>query len=139
MVVRNQTVLAVEAIEGTDEAIRRGGNLCREKAVVMQKRLAAKHSITCAATEATGRYVIKSGHQAMSMSPRSKHRVLVSTLLMSRSRLHRLTRAIVERLAVVDSHQNIIHDYEALLQMSRDKTARLRKEIGAPEFKMEDL
>ncbi|MEJ2647639.1 MAG: nickel-dependent hydrogenase large subunit [Sedimentisphaerales bacterium] len=44
-----------------------------------------------------------------------------------------------ERLAVVDSHQNIIHDYEALLQMSRDKTARLRKEIGAPEFKMEDL
>ena len=44
-----------------------------------------------------------------------------------------------ERLAVVDSHHNIIHDYEALLQMSREKTARLRKEIGAPELKMEDM
>lgn len=44
-----------------------------------------------------------------------------------------------ERLAVVDSHHNIIHNYEALLQMSRDKTARLKKEIGAPELKMEDF
>jgi membrane-bound hydrogenase subunit alpha len=44
-----------------------------------------------------------------------------------------------ERLAVVDSHHNIIHDYEALLQMSRDKTARLKKEFGAPELKMEDF
>lgn len=38
IVVRNQTVLAVEAIEGTDEAIRRGGRLCREKAVVIKVR-----------------------------------------------------------------------------------------------------
>ncbi|MBN1973147.1 MAG: nickel-dependent hydrogenase large subunit [Sedimentisphaerales bacterium] len=43
-----------------------------------------------------------------------------------------------ERVAVVDSHHNIINDYEALLQMSRDKTARLKKEIGAPELKMEE-
>ena len=38
VVVRNQTVLAVEAIEGTDAAIRRGGSLCREKAVVIKVR-----------------------------------------------------------------------------------------------------
>jgi len=36
VVVRNQTVLAVEAIEGTDAAIRRGGTLCKEKAVVVK-------------------------------------------------------------------------------------------------------
>jgi len=34
-----------------------------------------------------------------------------------------------ERLAVVDSRCNVIHDYEALLKMSREKTAKLRKEI----------
>jgi len=44
-----------------------------------------------------------------------------------------------ERLAVVDSHSNVIHDYETLLRMSREKTARIRKEIGAPELKLEDL
>ena len=44
-----------------------------------------------------------------------------------------------ERVAVVDSHHNIIHDYETLLQMSSEKTARIKKEIGAPELKMEDL
>jgi membrane-bound hydrogenase subunit alpha len=44
-----------------------------------------------------------------------------------------------ERVAVVDSHHNIVHDYETLLQMSREKTARIRKEIGAPELKMEDF
>ena len=44
-----------------------------------------------------------------------------------------------ERLAVVDSHNNIVHDYETLLRMSREKTARIRKEIGAPELKLEDL
>jgi DUF1009 family protein len=38
VVVRNQTVLAVEAIEGTDAAICRGGNLAREKAVVVKVR-----------------------------------------------------------------------------------------------------
>ena len=36
VVVRDKTVLAVEAIEGTDEAIKRGGNLAREKAVVVK-------------------------------------------------------------------------------------------------------
>lgn len=44
-----------------------------------------------------------------------------------------------ERLAVVDGHNNVIHDYETLLRMSREKTARIRKEIGAPELKLEDL
>jgi len=44
-----------------------------------------------------------------------------------------------ERLAVIDGHNNVIHDYEALLRMSREKTARIRKEIGAPELKLEDL
>jgi len=44
-----------------------------------------------------------------------------------------------ERLAVVDGHSNIIHDYESLLQLSREKTARIKKELGAPEFKLEDL
>jgi DUF1009 family protein len=37
-VVRNQTVLAVEAIEGTDAAIRRGGSLGKEKTVVVKLR-----------------------------------------------------------------------------------------------------
>ncbi len=36
VVVKNQAVLAVEAIEGTDEAIRRGGRLCGEGAVVVK-------------------------------------------------------------------------------------------------------
>lgn len=36
VVVRNRTVLAVEAIEGTDAAIKRGGQLGREKTVVVK-------------------------------------------------------------------------------------------------------
>lgn len=36
VVIKNQAVLAVEAIEGTDEAIRRGGRLCREGAVIVK-------------------------------------------------------------------------------------------------------
>ena len=36
VVVKDQAVLAVEAIEGTDEAIRRGGRLCGEGAVVVK-------------------------------------------------------------------------------------------------------
>ena len=44
-----------------------------------------------------------------------------------------------ERMAVVDSHHHITHNYETLLQMSREKTARIKKEIGAPELKMEDF
>jgi len=43
-----------------------------------------------------------------------------------------------ERLAVVDRHGSIIHDYETLMRLSREKTARLQKEIGAPELKLED-
>jgi DUF1009 family protein len=38
VVLRNQTVLAVEAIEGTDAAIRRGGSLGKEKTVVVKVR-----------------------------------------------------------------------------------------------------
>jgi DUF1009 family protein len=38
VVVRNKTVLAVEAIEGTDATIRRGGALGKEKAVVVKLR-----------------------------------------------------------------------------------------------------
>jgi DUF1009 family protein len=38
IVVRNQTVLAVEAIEGTDATIKRGGMLGREKTVVIKLR-----------------------------------------------------------------------------------------------------
>jgi DUF1009 family protein len=36
VVVKDQAVLAVEAIEGTDEAIRRGGGLCGQGAVVVK-------------------------------------------------------------------------------------------------------
>ena len=36
VVVRRKTILALEAIEGTDETIRRGGILAREKAVVVK-------------------------------------------------------------------------------------------------------
>ncbi|MGD9322330.1 MAG: LpxI family protein, partial [Desulfobacteraceae bacterium] len=36
VVVRNGTVLALEAMEGTDETILRGGKLAREKAVVVK-------------------------------------------------------------------------------------------------------
>lgn len=36
VVVRRRTVVAVEAIEGTDETIRRGGELARERAVVVK-------------------------------------------------------------------------------------------------------
>ena len=43
-----------------------------------------------------------------------------------------------ERLAVVDSHHQIVHDHEELLRLSREKTTRLRKELGAPEMKLED-
>jgi membrane-bound hydrogenase subunit alpha len=44
-----------------------------------------------------------------------------------------------ERFAVVDGHKNIVHNYETLLQMSREKTTRIRKETGSPELKLEDL
>jgi membrane-bound hydrogenase subunit alpha len=44
-----------------------------------------------------------------------------------------------ERLAVVDSHNNIIQNYETLLKMSQEKTAKIRKEIGTPQWKLEDF
>ena len=44
-----------------------------------------------------------------------------------------------ERLAVVDSRSNVILDYDALMKLSREKTARIKKELGAPELKMEDI
>jgi membrane-bound hydrogenase subunit alpha len=44
-----------------------------------------------------------------------------------------------ERLAAVDGHNRVVADYEALLQLSRAKTARIRKELGMREPKMEDL
>ncbi len=44
-----------------------------------------------------------------------------------------------ERLAVVDSHNKIVHDYDTLLKLSREKTAQIKKEIGAPELNLGDL
>ena len=44
-----------------------------------------------------------------------------------------------ERLAVVDSHNKVVLDYDALLKLSREKTARIKKELGAPELKLEDI
>jgi len=44
-----------------------------------------------------------------------------------------------ERLAVVDGHNNVVHDYEALLKLSREKTTQLRKELGSPPIRLEDL
>ena len=34
-----------------------------------------------------------------------------------------------ERLAVVDNNNKVIHDYDALLRLSREKTARMKKEV----------
>jgi NADH-quinone oxidoreductase subunit D len=44
-----------------------------------------------------------------------------------------------ERLAVVDGRGNVVHNHEMLLQLSRQKTQRLKKDIGAPELKLEDF
>jgi NADH-quinone oxidoreductase subunit D len=44
-----------------------------------------------------------------------------------------------ERLAVVDRRGSVLHDYKALLQLSREKTERIKKEIGAPELELEDI
>jgi NADH-quinone oxidoreductase subunit D len=44
-----------------------------------------------------------------------------------------------ERLAVVDGHNNVIRDYDDLLQASRQKTAQIAKQIGKPPFKLEDF
>jgi NADH-quinone oxidoreductase subunit D len=44
-----------------------------------------------------------------------------------------------ERLAVVDSHNNILHNYNSLLKLSREKTERIKAELGWEGLKMEDL
>jgi len=44
-----------------------------------------------------------------------------------------------ERLAVVDRHNSVIHNYEALLKLSREKTAQIKKDFGSSGLKMEDL
>jgi len=44
-----------------------------------------------------------------------------------------------ERLAVVDSHNKVIHDYEALLRMSRERTSQIKKGIGEQGLNLEDL
>lgn len=44
-----------------------------------------------------------------------------------------------ERLAVVDGHNSITHNYETLLRLSRERTARLKKDYGLSELKLEDL
>jgi NADH-quinone oxidoreductase subunit D len=44
-----------------------------------------------------------------------------------------------ERLAVVDGHSAVIRNHEELLRLSREKTARIRREIGAPPMKWEDV
>jgi NADH-quinone oxidoreductase subunit D len=43
-----------------------------------------------------------------------------------------------ERLAVVDSHNNVVHDYNKLLKLSRGKTAKLKKDLGVQGLKLED-
>jgi len=44
-----------------------------------------------------------------------------------------------ERMAVVDSRSKVIRDYEELLRLSREKTTRIQREIGAPQLKLEDF
>ena len=44
-----------------------------------------------------------------------------------------------ERLAVVDQYSKVTHDGESLLRLSREKTEQMKKELGMPGLKMEDL
>jgi len=44
-----------------------------------------------------------------------------------------------ERLAVVDDRSKVMHDYNSLLQLSRAKTDRIKKDLGRDGLKMEDL
>jgi len=44
-----------------------------------------------------------------------------------------------ERMAVVDSHNMVTHDHEELLRLSREKTARIMREIGTAHLQLEDL
>jgi len=43
-----------------------------------------------------------------------------------------------ERLAVVDGRGKVVHDYDVLLRMSREKTAQIQKDLGWPGLKLED-
>ncbi len=61
VVVKDQAVLAVEAIEGTDEAIRRGGRLCREGAVVV--KICKPHQDLRFDLPAIGLQTLKSMHE----------------------------------------------------------------------------
>jgi len=44
-----------------------------------------------------------------------------------------------ERLAVVDRHGSVRSSYEELHRLSCDKTAKIKKEIGQPEWRLEDF
>jgi len=44
-----------------------------------------------------------------------------------------------ERLAVVDRNNSVLHDYEALLRLSRERTTQIKKELGVSGLKIEDL
>jgi len=44
-----------------------------------------------------------------------------------------------ERLAVVGRNNSVIHNYEALLKLSRERTAQIKKDFGLSGLKMEDL
>ena len=44
-----------------------------------------------------------------------------------------------ERVAVIDKSNRIVHDYETLLKLSREKTEKIRKSLGLPKINMEDL
>ncbi len=44
-----------------------------------------------------------------------------------------------ERLAVVDRNNSVLHDYEALLRLSRERTAQIKKELGVSGLKIGDL
>ncbi|MHC4361088.1 MAG: hydrogenase large subunit, partial [Planctomycetota bacterium] len=44
-----------------------------------------------------------------------------------------------ERIAVVDRNGKITHNYDVLLRLSREKTEQLKKDLGLPGIRMEDL
>lgn len=44
-----------------------------------------------------------------------------------------------ERVAVVDRDGKITHNYDVLLRLSREKTENLKKDLGLPGIRMEDL
>ncbi len=44
-----------------------------------------------------------------------------------------------ERLAVIDGHSKITHNYEMLLKLSREKTEQIKKDYGLSELKLEEM